>query len=320
MSSPPRGKIMHTSRWFEVPLLIFGVFCCSTAVIMIQASRTDPLLLASLRLLIAAAALSPLFFRKRREFAAVFHWRNLKATLLPAFLLAVHFVSWIYGARMTLAANSSLIVNLVPVVMPVLLLFTVRERLTRRELLATALAIAGLVILSASDFSVSREHFIGDLICFGSMLGFAGYLVLARQNQDFPSLWLYVVPLYAIAGVLCFAGSLLTTNPLAQEYDLKEILLILGLGFIPTVLGHSILNHAMKHLRGQVVSIINMGQFVFAGIMAYFLFGQTPQAEFYVASAMIVGSGVLAVMQAVQRQTTPAPPPEDTATSAAAAA
>lgn len=309
---------MSSSRWFEIPLLIFGVFCCSTAVIMIQASRTDPLLLAALRLFIAAAALSPLFFRHRRKFAAVFHWRDLRATILPAFLLALHFVSWIYGARMTLAANSSLIVNLVPVVMPILLVFTVGERLTGSELLATLLAIAGLFILSAGDFSVSREHFIGDLICFGSMLAFAGYLVLARRNQAFPSLWLYVVPVYAIAGLFCFAGSLFTTNVLQQEYDLREILLILGLGFIPTVLGHSILNHAMKHLRGQVVSILNMGQFVFAGIMAYFLFSQTPLAVFYVASAMIVGSGLLAVMQTVRRRSPVAPPvAADTAAPAA---
>lgn len=311
---------MGIPRWFQIPLLVFGVYCCSTAVIMIQASRMDPALLAAQRLILAALVLSPLFLRKRKQFTDVFHWRDLRAAVMPAFLLAVHFVSWNIGARMTLAANSSLIVNLVPAVMPILLFLGVRERLTASELLATLLAITGLVILAWGDLSVSMDHFWGDVVCFGSMFTFAGYLMLARRNQHIPSLWLYVVPVYAIAGVLCFAASLVMTNPLTQPYNAKEVLMILGLVFIPTICGHSILNHAMKYMRGQVVSIVNMGQFVFAGIMAYLLFDEVPRGVFYIASAMIVASGVLAVRVSVKPQSAPAAEPAEAEPTATAAA
>ena len=50
---------------------------------------------------------------------------------------------------------------------------------------------------------------------------------------------------------------------------------------VPTIIGHSILNYSMKHLRGQVVSILNVLQFVSAGIMAYFIRDEVPAATLY---------------------------------------
>jgi drug/metabolite transporter (DMT)-like permease len=51
----------------------------------------------------------------------------------------------------------------------------------------------------------------------------------------------------------------------------------------------------MKHFRGQIVSIINMGQFVFAGIMGYLVFGEIPNWTFFVASVLLVTSAWIAI-------------------------
>jgi drug/metabolite transporter (DMT)-like permease len=111
--------------------------------------------------------------------------------------------------------------------------------------------------------------------------------------------WLYLVPLYAVAGAVCFVIALFLVNPL-QPYSGKDIWLILGLGIIPTVIGHSLINRAMKYFRGQRVSIVNMGQFVFAGIQAYFVFGEIPHKPFYIASGLLAVSAIIA-MQKVRR-------------------
>ena len=72
-------------------------------------------------------------------------------------------------------------------------------------------------------------------------------------------------------------------------------MLILGLGIIPTVLGHSILNYSMRHIRGQAVGIAALGQFIFAGIMGYFLLSDAPQQTFYVAAPLAVVGAILAL-------------------------
>jgi drug/metabolite transporter (DMT)-like permease len=143
------------------------------------------------------------------------------------------------------------------------------------------------MILTVGDITLSTEHVSGDLTCFGSMMLFASYLALARRNRDFPSLWTYVVPLYFTGGILCFAAAIPVTD-LTQTFAPREYLYLLALAVIPTIIGHSTLNYSLKHMRGQLVSVCNLTQFIFAGIMAVFAFGEIPAWTFYLAAALIV--------------------------------
>jgi len=275
-------------------LLAFGVFCCSTAVIMVKACGVEAIPLAAYRQLIAAAVLAPLFVREWRRHASAFGRRQTLRAILPGVLLGTHFMTWIYGARLTDAANASLIVNMVPIVMPFLLHVLIRERLTRGEWLATAIALAGLLVLTAADYEFRPDHFLGDVVCLGSMLLFAGYLALGRRNRDFPSIWLYIPPVYLAGGMACLLTALAAGSDLAVPSP-RDWLLVLGLGIVPTVLGHSLLNVAMRHLRGQTVSIANLSQFLFAGVLAFFLLDEIPAWNFYLAAVLVVAGAVLAV-------------------------
>jgi drug/metabolite transporter (DMT)-like permease len=119
---------------------------------------------------------------------------------------------------------------------------------------------------------------------------------LGRKNGPRLSLWLYMVPLYFFAGLICLVCALFVVNPL-KEYTLKNLLLILGLGIVPTVFGHSILNYSLKFFRGQVVSVTNLSQPIFAGFLGFLLFGEVPRPLFFVA-ALIILAGVLTVLNA----------------------
>ncbi len=280
-------------------LLIVGVFCGSTAVIMIKASDEQPFLVASYRLLVAAAVLSPFFFRDLKAAPVPYRWKQVKWSALPAVALAVHFMSWIVGARMTQVANASLIANLTPVAMPFFVLLFFRERINRTEIYGTLFTLLGLVILTGSTLQVSQTSFLGDVICFGSMLAFACYLALGRKNGARISLWLYMVPLYTIAGLICLVCALPFVNPI-KSYTLANVLYMLGLGLIPTVFGHTILNYSLKHFRGQVVSVTNLGQPLFSGFLGFLIFREVPGLLFYIAAGFIV-AGVLIVLFAARR-------------------
>jgi drug/metabolite transporter (DMT)-like permease len=93
-------------------MLLFAVFACSTAAILIKASTTHPTLLGALRLLIAAGLLAPLAWRDHRKLPGQFTAVHAQRIVWPAVVLAAHFVSWGFGARMTLSAQASLVVNL----------------------------------------------------------------------------------------------------------------------------------------------------------------------------------------------------------------
>jgi drug/metabolite transporter (DMT)-like permease len=282
---------------FNALVLVFGVFAASTSVLMIRWSDEHPLLVGSYRLLIAAALLLPLFLRDLRRRGRGYSPADLSQTLLPGLALALHFIAWIVGARMTPAANATLIVNMNPVAMPLFALLLHREVITRSELAGTAVAIAGVILLGVSDFRMSGGTLAGDLICFGSMVLGTLYFALARVYRSRGSLWLYVVPLYAVSGLFCFTLSLFFTNPF-KPYTPNNLLNILALALFPTVVGHTVFNYAMRKFRGQPVALASLGQFVFAGILGYFFLGETPAPLFYVSSALAAGGACLAVPRA----------------------
>lgn len=278
-------------------LLFLGVFGCSTSVILIKASETHPTLVPAVRLLLAALVLAPLFWLDWKKYRAAYTPAHLRRTTLPALVLTAHFISWTYGARTTFAAQATLIVNLVPAAMPFFLHAVVGEKINRLEIIGTTIAVAGVLLLSAHDAFTGAGDLAGNLVCFGSMLLFAWYLALGRANRDFPSLWLYVVPVYLQAGLFSFVVAIPWLHTFAFS-SAREWLLLSGMAVLPTIIGHSLLNHSLRHFRGQIVSLANVGQFVFAGVMAHFLFGEHPAALFYFASVVVVSGIALVVFSA----------------------
>lgn len=279
----------------QAALLILGVFACSTAVILIKGSAVDPFWLSSLRLLIASAVIAPLYLRDRGRVKP--DPRNRWLALPGAFFMALHMLSWLYGARITPAAQATLIVNLAPLASPFFLYLMVGERVRRAEVIGTLLAIAGVAILMGDDLLAQNGEWVGNVICFGSMLLFCVYLVLARQLRERSTLWTYMCPLYFQAGLMCAAFAIFVhppPNPLA--WPLTEWLMVLGLAVIPTVVGHTLLNYAMRNLRGQLVTTANTAQTIFAAVMAYFFFGEAPDLALYLAAAAILGGILLALL------------------------
>lgn len=280
-------------------LLIFGVFTSSTAVIMIKESHVPAVLLAGHRVLLAAAILTPFFLVTLKKHP---QWRKrdlLRGAAPGAVMLALHFMSWTIGARMTGAANATLVVNMVPVVMPFMLWLGAGELISRREIVGSLLALAGMLVLTAGDYHLDRATLVGDGVCFVSMLLVAIYLIAAkRARRGGLPLWLYIVPLYWMAGLLCFAVALFVPSARPVfDHSLREYAILLYLAAVPTVIGHTMLNYAMQHLRGQVVSIFNLGQFIFAGILAYAFRNEVPGNRFYLASVLVVAGGIIVVMR-----------------------
>jgi drug/metabolite transporter (DMT)-like permease len=278
-------------------MLFLGVFACSTSAIFIRMSTTNPFVLTAARLVIAGLFLAPVFWREKRRLPGAFTRRHLRRTHLPAAVLAAHLITWTLGARITAVAQSSLIVNLVPIALPFLLYWIARERINRAELAGTALALAGLLTLSARDALTGGGSMAGNALCFVSMVLFALYVALARRNRDFGSVWLYVIPVYGQAALLCLLVSLPWLRGFAFG-SAREWSLMVALAAIPTLCGHSLLNAALRGIRGQVVSLINVSQFIFAAVMGYLLFGEAPRALFYAASAIVVAGVAIVVWAA----------------------
>lgn len=269
-----------------VMILFLGAMTCSSSVIMIKGSTIDPVLLAGYRLFIAGVFMSPLYFRDlKKERKKV---RDTLFACFPGAILGIHFITWVIGCRATYAANAALIVNMVPAVMPFMLYFIIKEVINKREMMGSAVSVLGIVLLIVTDFKVNEAHFKGDIMCFLSMLTFALYLVMSRKYRNSGSIWLYTVPLFTTGGLLCFTIAACRGVMPWYGLNLKEIAYILAIAIIPTIIGHSALNYSMKNIRGQIVGVLNLSQFVFAAIYGYIFFREVPGQVFYISVFLLV--------------------------------
>lgn len=284
--------------FFQTALLLFGIFCNSTAYIFVKTSRENSLLLSAGRLLVAALVLTPFFLRELKTASGNYGWRQFGWACLPALVLSVTFSSFTIGARMTQTANAGLIIGLTPVAMPFYLWWLLREKINRREILGTLISLAGILVLIGGNLHASHTNLIGDMIVVVSMLGLTGYMALGRKNAPRLSLWLYMVPLFWVAGLICLAVALFFVNPV-KAYSMPDLLTILGMGVFSTAIGQTILNYSFKYFRGQTVSLANMIQPLFAGAMGYFIFGEVPHPVFYFA-VLLISAGVFVALRSSQ--------------------
>ncbi|TFG63135.1 MAG: DMT family transporter [Spirochaetales bacterium] len=276
-------------------LLLLGVCAGASSIIMVKASTLHPVLLASYRQFAAVIFLLPLFFRDLKKKKIPLSPALLKPALLPGMALSLHFITWFFGARMTLSANTTLIVNMAPIVMPFFAFLFLKEVINGPELAGTVLALAGAALLAVFDFHISRETFSGDMLSFISMIFFSVYFTLGRRNRGSSGLWVYLVPVYAVSGLCSFLASLFFVKPW-EGLNGHNILMTILLALISTVAGHSILNHAAKVFRIQTVTLVNMSQFIFGGLFGYVFFNEIPKRFFYAASLFITAGTVVVVL------------------------
>ena len=272
-------------------LLLVGVLACASSVIFVRESQQSAAWLAVWRLWVAVLCLLPWAWRDYQRLRPDIKIL-LRQAWLPGCVLGLHFIAWNAGARMVPAAMGTLLVNLTPLVMPGLLWCLYRQRVTPREWQATAMALCGFFILSWSTLQWDMAYWQGSAVVLLAMLSFALYLASAASShigRNIGSIWLYLLPVYAVAGVLCLVLSWLT-EPFHGFVDGYDMLMTVSLGLVSTVIGHSILNWCMQHISGQRVTVVNSMQFVFAGVLGWWWYGELPGLAFYAASGLILMS------------------------------
>ncbi len=284
-------------------ILLIGQICMAISVIFIKASTLSAARLGADRLLLATVLLFPFWWMERRKTKVETaplpvpalsqrFGRFVLATLLPGIFLGLHFLAWNLGARQTSAVHASMIVNMVPVVMPFFIYFLTRERPGRWAIIGTITAVGGLLVLGAGKILAGSGDLSGDLACLVAMLLATAYLALARRNAG-GGLWSYVVPIYAVGGITCLLFSLADGSPFDQHFQTGDIIAVLGLTLASTMVGHSSNNWAMRRYHPQVVSLFSITQFIWAGVLAWIFYHEIPDTSFYLSALVVLGGCVL---------------------------
>ena len=269
---------------------LFGKFLSHSPLLIVQGRTVFAFGALLMALFIIRKAI---FFKNYREWA----WLMVSGTIL-----AVHWIAFFQAIQVSTVAIGLLSFSSYPLFTTFLEPLFFREQLRSRNIFAVLLVICGLALMTTSNNEDSNVIISGSVVQgvlwgLASGLGFAVLTLLNRGHVRNHSPLLLTCWQNGIAALVILPWSW------SESWDLsgKDWGLLLILGVVCTVGGHTLLINGLRHVRAQVVSLLIAGmEPVFAILFALFLLGETPSRQTFLGGVLIVGTTVFMISRSEQ--------------------
>jgi len=284
-------------------VIVVAIVATSSAAILIRLALDEnmpPLLIAGARLLIATAALTPIIFRRYQTRIRRLTRVELKLVALAGLCLAIHFTAWVTSLQYTTVLVSVVIVSTGPIWVAILEVIFLRIRLSRLVVLGLLVALSGGVIIgiplngplgaSPAVESVS-DTLTGGLLALIGALTVSVYMLIGRRLRTTLAVIPYVWLVYGIASICALIVIVFTSTPLAG-FRPQGYLVLLAMGLVPQLLGHSSLNYLLEYFHAAMVSMFSQLEPIGSAILAAFVFQELPPAK-QIAGSIVIFMGVL---------------------------
>ncbi len=296
MSASGPGK----ARW----LLALGLASISFASILVRYSAAPALVIGFYRELMASAVLLPvILLRLRRE-----PWEGgaqkclLPYTLGSGAILGLHFACWIGAVQLTTVASALLVMSIQPVWAAVLGYLFLKEAVPRKGIFAIAVALAGVALIAWGDGGRGSANLMGDGLALVSGLAAAAYLTVGRHLRERLPLLHYLFTVYAASAFFLGFAAVFAGEPMTG-FDGRTWMMFGLLALFPSVLGHSLVNYAIRHMESYRVNLSILVEPVVSTILAAMLFAEIPGPWFYLGALLVLAG----VVTALWRNQPPAP-------------
>ncbi len=274
--------------------LVVGLIAASQSGNLIKLGQAHPVAITAWRLLLATVLLAPLAARQYGLLRRLSR-RDLILLFVAGAALAAHFFTWIAAVQMSTVANAAVFFSVNPVIIALAGYFFFGERVGPRLLLSIGLGLVGVIIIGWGDLRFRPEYLLGDLSSMVCALLFAVYFLVAKHVRPRLPSRVYVVSVYGTACVVSFVTLFALRLPVFAYSD-QTWLCFLLMALVPTMLGHTSLNHAVRYISASRISVATLSEPVLAGLVAFYAWGEPVSSQTAVGYLLIFGSVVVLVL------------------------
>ena len=235
-----------------------------------------------------------LILRKKIIFSNFREWLRI---VICGIILGVHWIAFFKSIQVSTVAIGLLTFASYPLFTTFLEPIFFQEKLIKRNVSAVFVVIFGLALIATSspensDGVISGSVIQGVLWGLGGGLGFALLTLMNRGHVRHHS------PLLLTCWQNGFAALVLLPWSFYESWVLttSDWTLLLILGVVCTVGGHSLLINGLKNLQAQTVSMLIAGlEPVCAIVFALFLLGEVPSLQTVLGGILIVSTTVFMI-------------------------
>ena len=202
--------------------------------------------------------------------------------LLAAPIAGVSMICFVAALKFTTVANVMVIYATVPFVAAGVAYLWVRERIERRTLIASVLALLGVSVMAGN--ATRAADLLGNALSFLMTLSFSVLLVMARR---YPSM--AMAPINALGALLCAAFCFpLVTGGVPS---LSEMLTLAVFGATTTGFAYLLFLNGGRLIPSSEAGLVGLLDVPLAPLWVWLVFGEEPAG-----SALIGGGIVLAAL------------------------
>lgn len=268
-------------------IVAIGVAFTSFSAIFVRLTSAPALVVAAYRMAFSTLLLLPALARRHRVRRSSAGTRDFVLCLAAGVFLAIHFGTWISALSYTSVASATVLVNTQPVFVAVFAWVLLGERLGGGEILSVLGAVVGSAVLAGAGSSETAVR--GDLLALAGAVSMAAYMIAGRAVRPRFTVVAYTSIVYGTAAVLLIVASLAFGLPFFG-HPVSDYLLFLSMAVFCTLLGHSLLNWALRYLPATFISTALLGEPILATVMALVVFAEIPGLGTLLGGALILVS------------------------------
>ncbi len=239
----------------------------------------------------------PIFWLQARFLGGVREGRPSPATLAlwgaAALLLAVHFFAFAAAIQSAGVSMTTMLLALQPLVTTLLSPLIAREPAPPGAKPGVALALPGMVLVALSASRGAQATPLAGLLLalLCAVSGSLYFLLVRRLRTAVPFGWLLAGNYSAAAAGLMIAAALGPGLALPRPAWLGLALLV----FIPTAMGHNLINLSLRHLPAPTVNLAILLEPICATTFAILVFHERPGILFYPGAFLILAGCAIAL-------------------------
>jgi drug/metabolite transporter (DMT)-like permease len=217
--------------------------------------------------------------------------RGRIAVLGGGVLLGVHFALFLGGLLATSLPAAAALVSLEPLAVVIAAWVAFGSRPNAREQLGIALATAGAAVV-AHGAGHGEHTLLGDGLVIGAVAVYGAYVAFARWIGSAMPTTSYAACVYAIAACTLAVALPLAPSDARLAPSGASWLAVLGLGLVPTAVGHTLLQRAARRVPASIVALVAPGE-TLGSILIGASMGAWPSTiEWLGASLVVIGASV----------------------------
>ncbi|MFW6378083.1 MAG: DMT family transporter [Bacillota bacterium] len=250
-------------------ILIAGIFVISFAGVFVAMADAPAIIIAFYRMFFTIVTLTPAFIYRNDCKLELFYDRR---PVIIGFFLAIHFILWVTAFEYTAVSNAVIFIALQPIFTLLFEKIWARDDLRPGIYKGLLIAVTGSIIVGAGDLNNLFANVRGDTLAIMAAF-FAGlYLFSGRSLREKLDYFPYIFTVYTYATVFLLLAVIISGYSFTG-YSQTNWLLFIGLALGPTVIGHSVLNLAVRYVPATLVSTTIIGEPVLTSLLAWVLLG-----------------------------------------------